>query len=121
MGDIEDLKKRVKELLKEPDNLRCSECRSKKNKPKYFSLLKTPERGQLGVFCCKGCHEFHVALGSDYATVKSLKHPEECELNIGNRGAFSCCTIWSVHTELIAIVHNSPRFLILFQGQNKML
>jgi Putative GTPase activating protein for Arf len=75
----EDLKKRVKELLNESANKRCSECRSKKHKPKYFSLLKTPERGQLGVFCCKNCSEFHLALGSDYATVKSLKNPEECK------------------------------------------
>ena len=77
----DELQKRVKELLKEPENLRCSECRSKKHKPKFFSLLQTPERGQLGVFCCKDCSVFHLALGRDYATVKSLKKPEECKFS----------------------------------------
>ena len=76
------LKKRVKALLKEPDNARCSECRSKKHKPKWMALLQAPidaERGQLGVFCCDRCHLFHVALGEELCRVKSLKNPEDCK------------------------------------------
>ena len=77
---IEELRKRVKILLKEPENKKCSECRS--NKPKWISLIQTPldyNTQQVWVFCCNDCQPFHLALGSDLCTLKSLKHPEECK------------------------------------------
>lgn len=77
------LKKRVKTLLKESENLRCSECRSKKHKPKWMALLEAPidaTQNQLGVFCCDACHLFFVALGEDLCKLKSLKNPEDCTL-----------------------------------------
>ena len=80
-GRIEALQKRVKVLLKEPENKKCSECRS--SKPKWMSLLQTPldyNTQQLGVFCCNDCQPYHLALGGDLCTIKSLKNPEECKL-----------------------------------------
>ena len=77
------LKKRMKTLLKESENLRCSECRSKKHKPKWMALLEAPidaTQNHLGVFCCDACHLFFVALGEDLCKVKSLKNPEDCTL-----------------------------------------
>ena len=77
---IAALQKRVKALLREPENKKCSECRS--NKPKWMSLLQTPldyNMQQLGVFCCNDCQPYHLSLGQELCKVKSLKTPEECK------------------------------------------
>jgi len=76
-----DLKKRILKLLKEPENRRCSECYSKKRKPKWMALIKAPidaNTETLGVFCCNNCYLYHEQLGPDLCTVKSLKTSEEC-------------------------------------------
>lgn len=79
---IKSFQKRIKALLKEPGNQRCSECYSKKHKPKWMSLIQAPidaDRGTLGVFCCNTCHVYHEKLGPELCAVKSLKAPEECK------------------------------------------
>lgn len=75
----QELQKRVKTLLKEDGNTTCAECRTKK--PKWMSLLQAPidETGRVGVFCCNECYVFHLAMGEDFCTVKSLKKPQECK------------------------------------------
>ena len=83
---IAALQKRIKVLLKEAENKKCSECRS--DKPKWMSLLQTPldyNTQQLGVFCCNNCQPYHLALGEDLCTIKSLKNPEECKFTRNKR------------------------------------
>ena len=81
---IKERGKRVKELLKEPANMVCSECVSKKNKLRFLVILKVlsphaseSRNKQVGVFCCKDCGPFFLALGQECCTVKNLKNPEE--------------------------------------------
>jgi len=78
------LKKRMAALLEEPENKRCSECWSKKYKPKFMAiLLQAPidngrQHKKLGVFCCSNCQEFfQEGLGEELCAIKSLKTPEE--------------------------------------------
>ena len=74
-------KKRLKALLKEPENAVCSECCS--HKPKWGAILKVLKSStdqKIGIFCCNHCHVNLETLGEELCILKSLKALHTCKV-----------------------------------------
>lgn len=77
--DNDKKKKRLKAVLKHPDNQRCSECGEPR--PTWGVLLEPPVKDEgakkLGCLCCFQCYRYHFKLGPSVCSVKSVNMVSE--------------------------------------------
>jgi len=75
----ENIKNRLKALLKHPDNQSCSECGEPK--PTWAFILEPPVEGgkKLAALCCYKCYSYPYKLGKSVGTVKSANMGAECK------------------------------------------
>ena len=81
---MQDYKQKIQELMKQPDNCMCADC--KREKSAWAST-------NLGVFICIKCSGIHRSLGTHISFIRSCtldswtKEQYESMLNMGNKKA----------------------------------
>jgi hypothetical protein len=79
MSSPEELKARLKELMADPENMVCLDCKDKR--PMWASLVVPPPNAPfttaIGCFCCFQCSGAHRRMGTHICFVRST-NLDEC-------------------------------------------